>query len=53
MLSETRRELTAFMTASGKTQRQISKEIGFSTAVISQFLSGTYAGDNEEVERSV
>ncbi len=53
MQTETRNSLSAFMAESGKTQSQISKELGFSTAVVSQFLRGTYTGDNEEVERAV
>ena len=42
-----------FMERSGKSQRQISRETGLSTSVISQFLNGCYAGDNEEVAKSV
>ena len=53
MLSETRAALADFMERSGKSQRQISRETGLSTSVISQFLNGCYAGDNEEVAKSI
>lgn len=53
MLAETRAALTDFMERSGKSQRQISRETGLSTSVISQFLNGYYAGDNEEVAKSI
>ena len=51
MLKNTREELANFMEQSNKSQRQISKETGLSTSVISQFLSGTYTGDNEEIAK--
>lgn len=44
-----RNELRDFMETSHKSQKQIAKEIGISTTVISQFLSGIYNGDNEEI----
>lgn len=47
------KELAAFMQQSGKSQRQISKETGLSTSVISQFLDGTYNGNNEKVAAAV
>ena len=53
MFSETRAALVDFMERSGKSQRQISRETGLSQSVISQFLNGCYAGDNEEVDQSV
>ena len=53
MLSETRAALADFMERSGKSQRQISRETGLSTSVIAQFLNGCYAGDNEEVAKSI
>lgn len=53
MYQETRQALTEFMTVSGKSQRQISKETGLSTSVISQFLNATYTGDNAEVARVI
>lgn len=49
MVTLARKELTDFMAESQKSQKQISKEIGISSAVISQFLSGVYNGDNEEI----
>jgi len=53
MFDEARQTLTEFMEQSQKSQRQISKETGLSTSVISQFLGGSYAGDNEEVAKIV
>ena len=53
MFSETRAALVDFMERSGKSQRQISRETGLSQSVISQFLNGCYAGDNEEVAKSI
>ena len=53
MYSTERAALTDFMAKSKKTQKQISKEIGLSTAVVSQFLSGTYTGDNNEVAQTI
>lgn len=53
MFDETRKSLSDFMKQSRKTQRQISKETGLSTAVISQFLSGTYSGDNAEIAKTI
>ena len=45
MFESTRQALSEFMEQSGKSQRQLSKEIGLSTSVISQFLNGTYLGE--------
>lgn len=53
MYEDVRQSLSTFMEESGKSQRQISKETGLSTSVISQFLNGTYVGDNEEVAKAV
>lgn len=53
MLAEARTALADFIKQSGKSQRQISKETGLSTSVISQFLNGSYAGDNAEVARTI
>ena len=53
MFEDTRKALAEFMQRSAKSQRQISKETGLSTSVISQFLSGTYTGDNEEVSKII
>lgn len=52
-MKDTRTELKEFMELSGKSQRQISKETGLSTSVISQFLEGTYTGNNEKVEQTI
>lgn len=53
MFAETRAALTEFMEQSHKSQRQISKETGLSTSVISQFLNGSYTGGNEEVAKTI
>lgn len=53
MLSETRTALANFIEQSGKSQRQISRETGLSTSVISQFLNGSYTGDNEEIAKTI
>lgn len=47
------KELTSFMEQAGKSQRQIAKETGLSTSVISQFLDGTYNGNNEKVSEVI
>lgn len=46
-------ELKEFMKLSKKSQRQISKETGLSSSVISQFLEGTYTGNNEKVDQTI
>lgn len=53
MFAETRAALTEFMEQSHKSQRQISRETGLSTSVISQFLNGSYPGDNEDVAKTI
>lgn len=53
MFEETRRALARFMEESQKSLRKISRETNLSTSVISQFLNGTYPGDNEEVARII
>lgn len=47
------KELASFMEQAGKTQRQIAKETGLSTSVISQFLDNTYSGNNEKVSEVI
>ena len=49
MYKKTIIRLLEFMEKSGKTQIQIAKETGISGAVISQFISGTYEGDNDKI----
>lgn len=46
---EVRNSLLDFMQITGKSQREIAREAGLSMSVISQFLSGTYTGDNKEI----
>lgn len=53
MYSETIVKLLEFMEKSQKTQLQIAKETGILNTVISQFISGTYKGDNEEIANSI
>lgn len=53
MYSKIRKDLSDFMQESGKSQRQIAKETGLSSSVISQFLKGTYPGDNQEVSKAI
>jgi len=53
MYNETITRLLEFMEKSGKTQIQIARETGFSGAVISQFISGTYEGDNDKIADSL
>ena len=53
MYSETIVKLLEFMEKSQKTQLQIAKETGISNTLISQFIGGTYKGDNEEVANSI
>ncbi len=53
MIEDARRALVDFMEKSRKTQRQIAKETDLSTTVISQFLSGSYPGDNTEVAKII
>lgn len=47
---EFREEFSQFMKQTGKSQKQVSKETGLSTSVISQFLDGKYTGDNGKVQ---
>ncbi len=53
MFSETRQALSDFLKESGKSQRQIAKETGLSSSVISQFLKGIYPGDNQEIAKTI
>ena len=49
-MEKTRKQLAALMQQHSKTQKQVSKETDLSTATISQFLDGSYKGDNEKVK---
>lgn len=53
MYEDTINALSQFMEQAHKSQRQISKETGLSTSVISQFLEGTYTGNNEKVAQII
>lgn len=50
---EVRKALTDFIARSGKSQAQVAKEIGVSSAVISQYLSASYKGDMEKTESQI
>ncbi len=50
---DVRNMLSTFMKESGKSQRQISKETGLSTSVISQYLDNSYTGNNDKVENTI
>ncbi len=50
MFEQIRQDLKTFMDESQKSQSKIAKETGLSTSAISQFMRGTYPGDNEEIE---
>jgi DNA transposition AAA+ family ATPase len=52
MLKQIRQDLSLFMEESQKSQKQVAKEMGVSTSIISQFLSGIYQGDNEGFAKS-
>jgi len=53
MFENYRAQLSDFMEESRKSQRQIARETGLSTSVISQFLNDSYNGDNDEVARTI
>lgn len=53
MYDELIRRLEEYMGLSGKSQKQVSKETTLSTSVLSQFLKGTYGGNNEEVAKRI
>lgn len=45
--------LLAFMASSGKSQRQVAREIGISSAQINQFLADKYEGDSDSTSDKV
>lgn len=49
MIEMVQEELIMLMEQTGKTRAQIAKETNLSTATVSQFLNGTYTGDNEKI----
>ncbi len=53
MYQEVVKELLDFMKESGRSQQQVAKGTALSPSVISQFLSQSYNGNNEEVARTV
>lgn len=45
--------LLAFMASSGKSQRQVAREIGISSAQINQFLADKYEGDSDSTSDKI
>lgn len=48
-VEQVRATLVEFMQQTDYTQKQISDECGLSAPLISQFVNGTYNGDNQKV----
>lgn len=48
-IAQVRAALIEFMQQSDYTQKQVADESGLSAALISQFMNGTYSGDNQKV----
>lgn len=46
-------KLAEYITSTGQSQAAVSKKIGLSPTTISQFLSGTYCGDNEQTANNI
>ena len=46
-------QLNEYMSATGKSQSAISKELGISAGTLSQFLNSTYIGLNEDIAEKV
>ncbi len=53
IITDARESIKKYMEESGKTQTVTAKEIGVSSATLSLFMKGRYAGDNEEVAASI
>lgn len=52
-IEKARSRLIEYIENTGQSQASISKRIGLSAATISQFLSNSYTGDNEEISMMV
>lgn len=52
-VSDKREQLKAYIAQAGHTQAAVAKEMDVSKTAISQFLSGTYPGDNRELAQRV
>lgn len=52
-IEKSRKRLTEYLSRTGQTQAAVSRRISLSTATISQFLSSSYTGDNEEVAMKI
>ncbi len=52
-IEKARSRLIEYINSTGQSQAAISKRIGLSPATISQFLSDSYSGDNEEISMMI
>lgn len=52
-MASAKESLLAFMASSGKSQRQVAREIGISSAQINQFLADKYEGDSDSTSDKV
>ena len=52
-IEEPRKLLVGFMEQTGTKQAKVAKEMGLSATTISQFLNGTYAGNNADIANDV
>lgn len=52
-IEKTRSRLREYISSTGQSQAVISKRIGLSTATISQFLNGSYSGDDEGTAKKI
>lgn len=52
-IEQVRAALTEFIQQSEYTQKQIADESGLSAALVSQFMNGTYTGDNQKVANTL
>lgn len=52
-MASAKESLLAFMASSGKSQRQVAREIGISSAQINQFLADKYEGDSDSTSDKI
>ena len=52
-IENVRKSLVDFMEQTGTKQAKVAKEMGLSATTISQFLSGVYTGNNEDIAKAV
>jgi len=53
MEEDNKKRLVAFMRESGRSQNRVAKALGISSSALSQWISGTYKGDNAAVDAKV